>query len=65
MAQVQMEPIMEHLRTEMRRALSIAVREVIEDAKFDESALYRAFRRAVRSKCGVWERVPDQYVSAD
>ena len=65
MAQVQMEPIMEHLRIEMRRALSIAVREVIEDAKFDESALYRAFRHAVGSRCNVWERVPDKYVNAD
>jgi hypothetical protein len=65
MAQIQMEPIVEHLRAEMRRALSAAVREVIEGAKFDESALYRAFRHAVRSRCNVWERVPDKYVNAD
>jgi hypothetical protein len=65
MAQIQMEPIVEHLRAEMRRALSAAVREVLEDAKFDESALYRAFCRAVRSRCNVWERVPDKYVHVD
>ncbi len=65
MAQVQMEPIMEHLRAELRRALSAAVREVIKDAKFDESALYLAFRRAVRNRCKVWERVPDKYIHAD
>jgi hypothetical protein len=65
MAQIQMEPIVEHLRTEIRRALSAAVREVVEDADFDESALYRAFRRAVGRRCNVWERVPDQYVNAD
>jgi hypothetical protein len=65
MAQVQLEPIMEHLRAEMRRALGVAVREVIKDAKFDESALYLAFRRAVRSRCKVWERVPDKYIITD
>ena len=65
MAQIQMEPIVEHLRAEMRRALSAAVREVIEGAKFDESALYRAFRHAVRRRCKVWERVPDKYINAD
>ena len=65
MAQVQLEPIIGHLRAEMRRALGAAVREVMKDARFDESALYLAFRRAVRSRCQVWERVPDQYVQAD
>jgi len=65
MAQVQVEPIMEHLRAEMRRALGTVVREVFIDVKFDESALYLAFRRAVRSRCKVWESVPDQYVHAD
>ena len=65
MAQIQMEPIVEHLRAEMRRALSAAVREVVEDAQFDESALYRAFRRAVGQRCRVWERVPDKYINPD
>ena len=65
MAQIQIEPILEHLRAEMRHALGTAVREVIKDAKFDESALYLAFRRAVRSRCKVLESVPDQYVHAD
>jgi len=41
------------------------VREVVKGADFDESALYRAFRRAVGSKCRVWERVPDKYVNTD
>ena len=65
MAQVQMEPIVEHLRAEIRSALSAAVREVIKDAVFDESALYRAFRLAVGRRCKVWERVPDKYIHPD
>jgi len=65
MTQIQIEPIVDHLRAEMRSALSTAVREVVKGADFDESALYRAFRRAVGSKCRVWERVPDKYVNTD
>ncbi len=65
MAQVQIEPIVGHLRAEMRSALSTAVREVVKGADFDESALYRAFRRALGSKCEVWESIPDKYVIAD
>jgi len=64
MAQVQIEPIVGHLRAEMRSALSAAVREVVKGSDFDESALYRAFRRALGSKCDVWEDIPDKYVNA-
>jgi len=65
MAQIQMEPILEHLRAEMRSALSAAVRDVIKNAAFDESALYRAFRLAVGRRCKVWERIPDKYIHPD
>jgi len=65
MAQVQIEPIVGHLRAEMRSALGTAVREVVKGADFDESALYRAFRLALGSKCDVWEHVPDKFVNAD
>ena len=64
MAQVQIEPIVDHFRAEMRSAIISAVREVVKGANFDESALYRAFRRALGSKCDVWENIPDKYVNA-
>jgi len=64
MAQVQIEPIVDHFRAEMRSALVTAVREVVKGANFDETALYRAFRRALRSKCDAWEDIPDKYVNA-
>ncbi len=62
MARVKIEGVVDHLSTEMKRALADAVRKTIEDAEFDEGALYRAFRRAVARKRNTWERVPDQYV---
>ena len=65
MARVKIEEIVDHLGTEMRKALSIAVNNVIPDAEFDERQLFRAFRRAVGRKCNTWESVPDQYVDKD
>ena len=64
MAQVQMEEIVDHLSSDMRRALEAAVQEVIPNAQFDPYELFRAFRRAVRRKCNTWEQVPDNYVNA-
>ena len=46
----------------MRRALEAAVSEVIPDVEFDSYELFGAFKRRLRSKCQIWERVPDQYV---
>ncbi len=60
-----MEEIVEHLATEMRRALSDAVKSNIPGAQFDEYQLFREFKRAVRRKCSAWGRVPDNYVDAD
>lgn len=65
MARVQADEIVDHLSTEFRKALAEAVREVIPNVKFDEYALFRAFKRAVYRKCSTWETVPDRYVETD
>ncbi|WP_312919777.1 hypothetical protein [Stutzerimonas nitrititolerans] len=62
MAQVQIEEIVDHLSTEMRKALEEAVRSVAPTAQFDSTALFKAFRKAVGRKCNTWEHVPDFYV---
>lgn len=62
MAQVKIEEIVDHLSSEMRRALEDAVAEVLGNVQYDSYELFRAFRRAVYRKCNVWEIVPDQYV---
>lgn len=65
MARIKAEEIVDHLSSEMRRALRDAVKEVIPDVSVDEYQLFRAFRRAVGRKCSTWEQVPDQYVEVD
>lgn len=65
MARVKIEDIIDHLSTEMRRALRDAVREIAPETQVDEYALFRAFKRAVGRKCSTWENVPDQHVEAD
>jgi len=62
MARVRIEEIVDHLSSEMRKALEDAVREVLSDDEFDSYELFRAFRRAVGRKCNTWEQVPDHYV---
>ena|SRR2546425_677867 len=65
MARVKIEDIVDHLSSEMRRALEDAVKATISDAEFDSHELYRSFRRAVGRKCSTWEQVPDHYVELD
>jgi hypothetical protein len=65
MARVRIEQIVDHLSSEMRRALEAAVSEVAPDAHVDAHDLFRAFRRAVGRKCSTWETVPDQLVETE
>lgn len=62
MSKVRIEEVIDHLSSEMRRALKDSVQEVIPNSHFDEYELFRAFRRAVGRKCHTWENVPEKYV---
>ena len=62
MASVKMEEIVDHLSTEVRRALEDAVQQVAPNTRIDAYELFRAFRRAIGRKCSTWEQVPDDYV---
>jgi glutaredoxin-related protein len=62
MARVKIEKVIDHLDSEMRRALSAAVKQVIDDADFNDYDLFRAFKREVSRKFNTWETVPDLYV---
>ena len=62
MAQVMPEEIVDHLSSEIRRALEDAVNEAVQHTGFDAYELFQAFRRAVGRKCNTWENVPDSYV---
>jgi hypothetical protein len=62
MAEVKIEEVVDHLSSDMRRALEEAVREAIPGAVFDSSALCQSFIRAVGRACHTWEKIPDKYV---
>ncbi len=62
MARVRIEDIVEHLSSDMRRALEDAVRETVQGANFEPYELFRAFRRAVGRTCDTWANVPDNCV---
>lgn len=65
MARVKIEDIVDHLDSDMKRALEDAVRRVMPNANVDRNQLFREFRRAVGRKCSTWESVPDQYIECD
>jgi hypothetical protein len=62
MARVKIEDIIDHLSSEMKKAMAAAVNQVAPDKDIDTVALYKAFVRAVRRKCSTWEQVPDHCV---
>ena len=62
MAKIKIEEVIDHLSSEMRRALADAISRVLPDVDYDDRELFREFRRAVRRKCNTWEDVPDAYV---
>jgi hypothetical protein len=65
MAKVKIEEIVDHLDSEMRRALEDALREVAPGIEIDSYVFFRAFRRAVGRKCNTWESVPDGFIRAE
>lgn len=62
MAKVKIEDVIDHLSSEMKRALEDAVNETIRGASFNRDELFRNFKRQVYRKCSVWEDVPNNLV---
>ncbi len=66
MARVKIEDIVDHLSSEMRKALEETVKSVLRpDSTFDSHELFRVFKRNVGRKCSTWESVPDHCVEKD
>ena len=65
MARVKIEGILEHLDTELSRALEDTLRRAFPNADFNARSLYRDFVRAADRKCSTWERIPDRFVESD
>jgi hypothetical protein len=65
MAKIQVVAVVDHLSSQMRRALEAAVEAELPDASVDAHSLFRAFKRALNSKCSIWETVPDSCVDTD
>lgn len=65
MAKVKIEEIVDHLSSEMRRALAETFATVAPGVQVDDRELFREFKRNVYRKCNIWENVPDRYVEKD
>ena len=62
MTKIKMEPIVDQLSTQVRRALADAVTKTMPDASFDEYQLFREFKHAIGRRCATWETIPNDYV---
>lgn len=65
MAKVKMGPIIDHLGTDMRRALEAVLRKHFPDSPHNSHQVFRDFKRAVDRRAGHWVNVPDSMVDAD
>lgn len=65
MARVKIEDVIDHLSSEMSRALTDAVSSAAPGVSVDAHTFFRAFKRAVGRRCSTWEQVPDRYVECD
>lgn len=65
MARVKIEEVIDHLDTDIRRALKDTVDKCCPGNTADAHNLFREFKKAVSRKCNTWENVPDNYVETD
>jgi len=62
MAKINIEEVIDHLSSQMRKAIEDAVYSSVPDAAFDGRVLFYEFKRAVGSECDTWVEIPDEYV---
>ncbi|HTJ51872.1 MAG TPA: hypothetical protein VL443_20570 [Cyclobacteriaceae bacterium] len=62
MAQVKIEDVIDHLDSDIRKALEQTIKEVFPNQPFNSHQAFRIFVRMVRRKCNTWETVPDGLV---
>lgn len=65
MARVKIEDIVDHLSSDIRRALRDALGRTAPECEVDSRQLFRAFKRAIGRRCSTWDRVPDRYIDVD
>jgi len=65
MARVKIEEIIDHLESDIKKALKQSVEKILPNVHIDSSALFREFKRSVGRKCNTWESVPDCFIEND
>ena len=65
MAKVKIEEIIDHLDSEMKKALEDTFTKMAPSLKIDKNTIFREFIKAVRKRCSTWETVPDHFVESD
>lgn len=65
MAKIKPAEVVDHLGSQVRKALEDAAAATMPDTKIDTMEFYKAFKRALGRRCREWELVPNNYVDCD
>jgi hypothetical protein len=65
MAQVKLDELIDHLSTEVKKALDDALTAEVPNANVNMDRFFQVFKQSVYRHCSIWERVPDRYVKMD
>ncbi len=62
MARIKIEDVIDHLDSEIRKALEATIRKHYPEVNISSHSVFRTFKRNVGRKCSVWESIPDHLV---
>lgn len=65
MAKVKIEDIVDHLDTDLRKALAETIKQHFPNQPFSDRDVFRTFKRMVGRKCSTWETVPSHLVETE
>lgn len=65
MAKVKIEEIIDHIDSDIRKALSETLKQHFPEESFNDREVFRTFKRMISRKCSTWENVPDRFVEKE
>ncbi len=65
MAKVNIEEVINHLESDMRKVLDATIREHLPYQDFNSRNVFKSFKKQVNKKCRSWESVPNKFIRSD
>ena len=59
---IQIESVIDHLGTDIKRALEATIEELYPEARVDRHEAFRVFKRMVGRMCSTWVDIPSRFL---